>query len=36
LIALEADVVGCVQRIVRMANEKPELELLDDEGKAKA
>lgn len=33
---VSADVVQCVQRIVRLAQQKPELELLDDDGKAKA
>lgn len=31
-----SDVIQCVQRIVRLAQQKPELELLDDDGKVKA
>ena len=33
---IRADLIQCVQRIVRIAQDKPELELLDDEGKEKA
>lgn len=33
---LAKDVTQCVQRIVRIAQDKPDLELLDDEGKEKA
>ncbi|TNV74745.1 hypothetical protein FGO68_gene4951 [Halteria grandinella] len=36
LTEVKAEVVGCVQRIIRISNEKPELELLDDQGKEKA
>ena len=32
----EAEVAGCIKRIVRVAEDKKELELLDDEGKEKA
>lgn len=33
---LKADIVGCVKRIIRIANEQPDMELLDDQGKEKA